>query len=89
MCVLVEELLEERMLEKNSTMWDDTDGCMKQYRSGNAMFLLSVLAAEYSIIVDRAIGAPSHGKDVVDGLNATDKQVSEMALPCHCQSREQ
>jgi len=74
MCVLVQELLDEGMLEKGATMWDDTDGCMKQYRSGSAMFLLSVLAHQYGITIDRAIGAPSHGKDVVDGLNATDKR---------------
>jgi hypothetical protein len=73
--VLINELLEDGTLESgSSTMWDDTDGCMKQYRSGTAMFLLSYLAHVYDITIDRAIGAPSHGKDVVDGLNAMDKQ---------------
>ena len=55
------------------TVWDDTDGCAKQYRCGTAFFLLSVLAGEFGIAIDRAIGAPGHGKDVVDALNATDK----------------
>jgi len=32
-----------------------------------------VLACTYGITIDRAIGAPGHGKDFVDGLNATDK----------------
>lgn len=37
--------------------------------------LLSVLAATtYRIVIDRAIGTPGHGKDLVDGLNATDKR---------------
>ena len=74
MCILVEEMQKDGMLLPGLTMWDDTNGCMKQYQSGNAMFLLSVLVAEYDIEINRAIGAPSHGKDVVDGLNATDKR---------------
>ena len=53
--------------------WDDTDGCGKQYRCGTAIYLLSVLASTFDIVIDRAIGAPGHGKDLVDGLNATDK----------------
>jgi len=31
------------------------------------------LASEFGITIDRAIGAPGHGKDIVDALNATDK----------------
>jgi hypothetical protein len=31
-------------------------------------------SSKLQITIDRAIGAPGHGKDVVDGLNATDKQ---------------
>jgi hypothetical protein len=27
-----------------------------------------------NVIIDQAVGAPGHGKDVVDGLNATDKR---------------
>lgn len=54
-------------------MWDDTDGCAKQYRCGTALLFLSLLACTCNITIDRAIGAPGHGKDIVDGLNATDK----------------
>jgi hypothetical protein len=38
------------------------------------LFLLSLLAVLNNVTIDRAIGAPGHGKDVVDGLNATDKR---------------
>jgi hypothetical protein len=73
--VLINVLLEDGTLESCFlTMWDNTGGCMKQYHSGTAMFLLSYLAHVYDITSNRAIGAPRHGKDVVDGLNATDKQ---------------
>ena len=33
-----------------------------------------MLASQYGIVIDRAIGAPGHGKDIFDGLNATDKR---------------
>ena len=47
--------------------------CIILNRCGTALHLLSVLASEVGITIDRAIGAPAHGKDIVDGLNATDK----------------
>ena len=31
------------------------------------------MSQTYSIIIDRGISAPGHGKEVVDGLNAVDK----------------
>jgi hypothetical protein len=52
----------------------ETDGCCKQYRWGTAFCLLSMLSSKFQIAIDRAIGTPGHGKDVVDGLNAIDKQ---------------
>lgn len=73
MTVLFEHLKEVGELCAGLTVWDDTDGCGKQYRCGTAIYLLSVLACTYGITIDRAIGAPGHGKDFVDGLNATDK----------------
>ena len=47
---------------------------------------MSVMSQTYSIIVDRAISAPGHGKEVVDGLNAVDKRyiyqlMSKVQLP--------
>jgi hypothetical protein len=35
---------------------------------------MSMLAIQFAIIIDRAVGAPGHGKDEVDGLNAVDKR---------------
>jgi hypothetical protein len=51
----------------------DTDGCSKQYRCGNSIYLNSVLSSEHGFVIDHAVNAPGHGKDIVDGLNATDK----------------
>jgi hypothetical protein len=57
-----------------SMEWQDTDGCGKEYRCGTALYLLSLLASPIHVVIDRVMGAPGHGKDIVDGLNATDKR---------------
>ena len=62
------------MFLEEKTMWEDTDGCSKQYQCGTAMYFLSLLAVSFNVFVDRAIGAPGHGKDCVDGLNAVMKR---------------
>ena len=80
MLVLFNELKEIGELCAGLTVWDDTDGCGKQYRCGTALYLLSVLAGLFGIVIDRAIGAPGHGKDIVDGLNATDKVFLRKAM---------
>ena len=33
---------------------------------------MSLMSQNYSIIIDRGISAPGHGKEVVDGLNDVD-----------------
>ena len=47
---------------------------------------MSVLSQRHSIIFDRGISAPGHGKEVVDGINAIDKRyiyqlMSNVQLP--------
>jgi hypothetical protein len=74
MHVLVQYLFKEGIIKEGSTILDHTDGCSKQYRSATVLYCLSLLAASYGITIDRAIGAPGHGKDEVDGLNATVKR---------------
>ena len=54
-------------------MWDQTDGCVKQYRCSIAYYLMSYLSKSYQIVLDRAVDTPGHGKDVVDGFNAVQK----------------
>ena len=57
-----------------STVLEDTDRCAKQYRCALAIYLMTVFSSSYGIIMDRAINAPGHGNNVVDGLNTTDKR---------------
>ena len=45
-----------------STVWEDTDGCAKQYRCALDIYVITVLSSSYGIIVDYAINAPGHGK---------------------------
>ena len=47
---------------------------------------MSLMSHCYSIIIDRDISAPGHGKEVVDGINAVDKRyiyqlMSNVKLP--------
>jgi hypothetical protein len=71
---LIKHLMQTGRMKEGSVMFDGTDGCSKQYRCGAALFLLSLLSSLHRIVIDRMIGAPGHGKDIVDGLNATDKR---------------
>ena len=57
-----------------STVWEDTDGCTKQYMCSLSVYLMNLLSSSYGIITDLAINAPGHGKNVVNRLNATDKR---------------
>ena len=57
-----------------STVWEYTDGCAKQYMFALAVYLMTVLSYSYGTIMDREINSPGHGKNVVDGLNATGKR---------------
>ena len=56
------------------TIWENTDGCDEQYRCASALYLMSVMSQPYSIVIDRGISAPGHGKEMVHGLNAVDKR---------------
>ena len=54
----------------------NTGGCADQYSCITALYLLSILAHKYNIIINRGVGAPGHVIEVVDGLNDTNKKKS-------------
>jgi hypothetical protein len=75
MCVLLNKLKETgEVVPRTTTLLDHSDGCSKQYQCGTAIYLLSVLSSQFGVTVDWMIGAPGHGKDAVDALNATTKK---------------
>ena len=61
-------------------MWDNTDGCVKQYHFTPSIYLISCLSLEFCIIIDIAVGAPVHGKDFVGGMNARDKFMLKLEM---------
>ena len=68
---LIELLKEQKLLTSTlSKIWENTDNCADKYRCSSALYLMSVMSQCYSVIIDRGISAPGHGKEVVDGLNA-------------------
>ena len=73
MQVQINHLLQSGVLKIGSTIYDGSDGCTKQYRCAVVLLFLSWLSVKYKITIDRALGAPGHGKDHVDGLNAANK----------------
>ena len=57
------------------------DGCVKQYCCATELYLLSMLAHIYNIIIDRGVGAPGNFREVLNGLNATKKRFCSMVIP--------
>ena len=53
----------------------NTDGSTEQYHRANAVYLSSMLAHAYNIIIDCSVGAPGHGREVVGGFNDKDKRL--------------
>ena len=70
---LIIELLQNRtvLFAATSNIWENTDGCVKQYHCVTEIHLLSILVHAYNIIIDNCIGELGHGIEVVDGLNTT------------------
>ena len=61
-------------------MWDHTDSCENQYRYASTIYLISCIDLEFSSIIDVSVVAPGHGKDLVDGLNARDKNMLNLSM---------
>ena len=71
---IFQHLMDEYIIKPNeSTIWEETDGCAKQYRYAIALYLMIFISLTLKIIIDREIVAPGHRKYVVDGLNERDK----------------
>ena len=68
------ELLQNRKIcfSVLSTIWESTDECAEQYICETALYLLSILAHSYNIIINRGVGETVYVREVVDGLNATE-----------------
>ena len=71
----MELLYNRRVLMKNkSNIWENIDGCADQYRCTTSLYLLSMLSNTYNIAIYNGAGSTGHDKDVVDGLDDTNKR---------------
>ena len=58
---------------KYGIIYDTADGCRKQYQCANAMWIWSVLAFKYTVIIYIWINAPGHGRRRIYSINGYDK----------------
>ena len=71
---LLAKVFEKKQMIRGGTMWDQTDGYVKQYRCFIAYYLMYFLSDSYQIVIDRAVDTTFHGKDVADLFNAVQKR---------------
>ena len=50
------------------------DGCAEHYICARASFFLSMLPQARYVILECGVSTPGNGREVVDGLNDTDKR---------------
>ena len=62
-------MYENNVYIKDGIIYDTIYGCIKQYICENSMWLLSVLAFTYIVIIDRCINAPGNGRSKLYGIN--------------------
>ena len=76
------ELLKTRTLlfSYMSNTWKNSDGFEEQYFYATVLYVLSILAHAYNIIIDSGCGSLRHRREVVDGLNDTDKMFLSMLM---------
>ena len=60
-------MYENTFFIKDGIMYDTIYVCSKQYRYANAMWLLSVLAFTYKVIIDICIDSPGNVRIRIDG----------------------
>jgi hypothetical protein len=58
---------------KDAVLYEQSDGCAKQYKCATALWVLSHLSHKYRITINRMVTAPHHGKGSVDALAGVDK----------------
>ena len=61
-----------------TTLWDHMDACANKYHCECTIYLLTFIALEFHIIIDRVVVAPGHAKGVVDSMNDRYKQMPKL-----------
>ena len=68
------ELLAAGILKSGKTVYLKTDGCAKQYKCAEAMYLMCKLAESLGVVIDQMLEVTGHGKDEADGHGGVFKQ---------------
>ena len=55
---LLANVFEKKRMIRGRIMWDQTDGCAKQYMCSIAYYLISYLSTSYQIVLARAVDTP-------------------------------
>jgi hypothetical protein len=71
---LLDHLFQNYFIQPGWLILDGTDVDVPNNMAAQQLCLSSLIAVTHHVVCDRAIGAPGHGKDEVDGLNAADKR---------------
>ena len=50
------------MFSDIGTIWGNIDGCAEQYICATVLYLLSMFAHEYNIVIDNDVIPPGHGR---------------------------
>ena len=58
----IHSMYKNKLLIKDGIIYDTTDGCIKQYRFANTIWLLSVLEFTYIVLIYRCIDDPGSRK---------------------------
>ena len=70
MMYIYQKIMDEYIIN----IWKKTYGCENQYSCELAVYLVAITLSKLKIIMDREIGAPGHGKDVIYVPNTRDKR---------------
>ena len=62
MIVLAQCLMKKMVLIEGGTIFDNTDGCAKQYQCATDLHVISAFCANKNICIHQAIGSPGYGK---------------------------
>ena len=63
---MLDQLQKCNKLKPKFTIWENTDGCCKQYHCGESLYFLSLLSSNFNITIDRMVGSPVYGKNIVN-----------------------
>jgi hypothetical protein len=59
--------------DTEETIFEISDGCVKQYKSANAVFANMIRCNKLGVPINHMVTCPQHGKNLVDGLAGRDK----------------